>query len=248
MATKETKAAEPGTAVVTWRDKMAAVTKQAASSEAPKGGFLSFKGGNMSYDDVPIPGNVLKVVVVDFLLENAIFKEKYNPNKPASPMCYAFGRDEEDLAPHPDAPEPQNADCATCPNNEWASDPEGGRGKACKNGRVLALIPGDTKPDAVPTAEIALLKPPVTSIKNYQTYVQKLAAVYNRPPLGVLTEISTVPDQKSQYKVVFTDIGVLDISMIKPILDRVPSALDACQKVYEYTEPAPAGEAKQRKM
>ena len=204
MATKETKAAEPGTAVVTWRDKMAAVTKQAASSEAPKGGFLSFKGGNMSYDDVPIPGNVLKVVVVDFLLENAIFKEKYNPNKPASPMCYAFGRDEEDLAPHPDAPEPQNADCATCPNNAWASDPDGGRGKACKNSRRIAIMTADVLdkgPEAIRKANIVMCKIPVTSIKNFSLFVNQCVQALGTPPFGVICELSVKPHPTSLFQV-----------------------------------------------
>lgn len=203
MATKE-KPAKPGTAVVTWRDKMAAVTKQAAESEAPKGGFLSFKGGNMSYDDVPIPGNVLKVVVVDFLLENAIFKEKYNPNKPASPMCYAFGRSEDELMPHPDAPEPQAESCIDCPNNEWASDPEGGRGKACKNSRRIAIIPADSVakgPEAIKKANVVMCKIPVTSIKNFSTFVNQCVQALGTPPFGVLCELSVKPHPTSLFQV-----------------------------------------------
>ncbi len=237
-----------GKEIVNYEELLANMAVVQSTMERPSGTTISTRSGVLSYNGTPCPGNKLPAIIIASVFSNTLYEGRFDPNNLSAPICFAYSENGEDMAPHPASAKPQSETCDLCPNNQWGSDPDGGRGKACKNGRVLALIPGDTKPDAVPTAEIALLKPPVTSIKNYQTYVQKLAAVYNRPPLGVLTEISTVPDQKSQYKVVFTDIGVMDISMIKPILDRVPSALDACQKVYEYTEPAPAGEAKQRKM
>jgi len=33
--------------------------------------------------------------------------------------------------------------CATCPKNEWGTEPKGGRGKACKERHVLYLMPTD---------------------------------------------------------------------------------------------------------
>ena len=195
-----------GTAIVTWKDKMALVQAQAAASEAPKGGFLSFKGGNISYNDELIPNNKLGIIVIDFLLENGIFREKYNPNKPASPMCYAFGRTENDLAPHEEAEDPQHDDCASCPNNEWASDPEGGRGKACKNSRRIGVIPADVldHPDTVDRIKkvsVVMCKLPVTSIKNFSTYVNQVVKVMDKVPFSVVTELSTKPHPMNLFQV-----------------------------------------------
>lgn len=201
---------KPGTALMTWKEKMAAVTAQAAAAEAPKGGFLSFKGGNMSYDDNMIPGNKMEVVVVDFLLENGMFREKYNAAKPASPMCYAFGREEADLKPHEDCEEPQHTQCGIpgqegcCPNNEWGSDPEGGRGKACKNSRRIALMSADVLtqgPEAVKKANVVMCKIPVTSIKLFSKFVNECTAVLGVPPFGVITELSTKPHPTSLFTV-----------------------------------------------
>lgn len=195
-----------GTAIVTWKDKMALVQAQAAASEAPKGGFLSFKGGNLSYNDELIPNNKLGIIVIDFLLENGIFREKYNPNKPASPMCYAFGRTEDDLTPHEEAEEPQHTDCANCPNNEWGSDPEGGRGKACKNSRRIGIIPADVlghsdTVERIKKASVVMCKLPVTSIKNFSTYVNQVVKVMDKVPFSVVTELSTKPHPTSLFQV-----------------------------------------------
>ena len=205
--------APTSTAVMTWKEKMAAVVAQAASSEAPKGGFLSFKGGNISYDDQLIPGNTMDVIVVDFLLENGIFRDKYNANKPASPMCYAIGRDEESLKPHQDCEEPQHTDCETCPNNEWGSDPEGGRGKACKNTRRIAMIPADCLKNGVEgirKAGTVMCKLPVMSVKNFSTFINQCTKAMELPPFGVVVRMNTKPHPTSLFQVNWTILNSIE--------------------------------------
>lgn len=202
MATKETKV--QGTAIVSWKDKMAMVTARAAATEAPKGGFLSFKSGRLSYDDNAIPGDKLNVVVIDFVLENGIFREKYNALKPASPMCYALGREEDELMPHEFCEEPQHTDCGSCPNNEWGSDPDGGRGKACKNTRRIGVIPADAilkGVEAIKKSNVVMCKLPVTSIKIFSKFVNQVTRVLNRPPFGVIVELSLTPNPATIFQV-----------------------------------------------
>lgn len=195
-------APKPGTAVVNWKEQMAAVTAKAKAMEAPKGGFLSFKGGNISFDENQIPGNKLDVIVLDFLLENGMFRDKYNPNKAASPMCYAIGRDEDELKPHEECEEPQAESCSVCPHNEWGSDPDGGRGKACKNSRRIAIMAAsDAIPEKIKKAPVLLCKLPVTSLKNFATYVNQVTGVLESPPFGVITELSTKPHPTSLFQV-----------------------------------------------
>lgn len=194
------------TAVVKWDVALAARAHAAKKAEASVsvGDFVSLRGGIMSYGGNPVPGNRLDVIVVDSILENTYFDGAYDPDKPQSPACYAFGRDEDEMAPHEAVAEPVADSCAGCPNNEWGSA-DVGRGKACKNVRRLALITADALDDGeegVTDADVAYLKVPVTSVRAWAGYVNQLAAT-DKPPLAFVTEISVVPDAGSQFKVVF---------------------------------------------
>ena len=42
---------------------------------------------------------------------------------------------------------------------------------------------------------------PVTSVKEWGKYVHGVAAEFKRPPFAVITTISAVPDDKTQFKV-----------------------------------------------
>lgn len=209
---KEPEIKEPGTAIVSWRDKMALVAAQAAQSEAPKGGFLSFKGGRMSYNDEQIPGDKLNVIIIDFLLENAWFREKYNPMKTAVPACYALARSEEDMRPLPESEAQQHPQCGIpgqegcCPFNEWGSDPDGGRGKACKNSRRIALLPADVLvqgTEAIRKVTPVMCKLPVTSLKNFSAYINKVVKVLGTAPFAVISEVSVHPHPSNQFEVVW---------------------------------------------
>lgn len=194
------------TAVVSWEDKLAQYAVQAAEEESNLGGkFLSLKAGRLTLDGVPCAQNKLDVIVTAHTTEFAYYEGKYDPGNPKPPVCYAFGVDEQTMAPHEKASKPQNDNCFHCPKNQWGSDPEGGKGKACKNTRRLALIPADTvnDPEKIMAAEEIYVKLPVMSVKNWAKYVNDVAAQFRRPPFGVITTLSTEPDAKSQFKVTF---------------------------------------------
>lgn len=245
--------------IVDYEKLLGEMAQAAGKLERPTGATIGTRAGILSYGGNPVPNNKLQCIVVASAFSNTLYEGKFDPNNMQSPVCFAYGVQEhgetaEDvearMVPHPNSQKPQHTDCKTCPNNKWGSDPEGGRGKACKNGRSLAVIPAHTAAENVATAEIAILRPPVTSVANWKNHVQLCLAKYNRPPLAVITEVGSVPDQRSQYKLTFTDIGVVDVSMLKPLIDRVPFALDVCQKIYEpNTDPVPDedGEKKEKK-
>jgi hypothetical protein len=214
---------EPSTALVSWEDRLAAYAVEAAAEESVVGGkFLSLKAGRLAIDKVPCAGNKLDVIVVAHTTEYALYEGKFDPNNPQPPVCYAFGKDEQQMVPHEKASKPQHADCATCPKNQWGSDPEGGKGKACKNTRRLALLPADcvNNPDSITDAEEIYLKLPVMSVKNWALYVNNVSAQYRRPPFGVVTSITTEPDAKSQFKVVFKAVSRVGDAAIGAIVQR----------------------------
>lgn len=215
---------EPGTAVVTWKDRMAAVTAQAQQTEASKGGFLSFKSGRLSYDDTPIAGDKINVIVADFVLENTWYVDDYNAMKPASPACYALGREEEGLVPHADSEDQQHPQCADCPMNEWGSYRKGGRGKDCKNTRRIAVIPADVLvkgPEAIKKANVVMCKLPVTSIKIFSKFVNQVTRVLGKPPFGVVVELSLTPNPATIFQVNWKILeNVTDETLLQALYEK----------------------------
>lgn len=198
------------TALVNWEERLAGYATEAAAEESVSGTWMSLRAGRLTIDKVPVAGNKLDCVVIANARENAYYVGKFDPNAPKPPACYAIQpivdstTNEDDMKPHPKASSPQSEYCHNCPRNQWGSG-EGGKGKACKNVRRLALLPLDAAQDAARTtaSDSIYLKLPVMSVKNWSKYVNDVASIAKRPPFAVVTQISTEPDPKSQFKVTF---------------------------------------------
>lgn len=245
MATRKKAPEETGTEIVDWEAQMRKEAEIAAGAQRSGGGggkFFSTQAGVLAFDKTPLPGNQMAVVILADIMENSFYAEAFDPDNPASPVCFAFGHDEEDMEPHEAVDgdpyfDRQHDVCSTCPRNEWGSA-DVGRGKACKNVMRLCMIPaGQYKqkgtgrnatfelelfddPAHFAKAEVAYLKLPVMSVKNYSKYVKSLAADMGRPPHGVITNIYIEPDPKSQYKIMFELIDRVDKNMLQTMVQR----------------------------
>lgn len=228
--------------LATWDSELAKYATEAAEEESGGGQFISTQAGQLSIGDESVKGNALNVIVVDYIYENAYYKGKFDPKNKQPPVCFALGHDEATLAPHPDCAEPQSKLCATCPKNQFKSseNPDRPDGKACKNIRRLGLISADVKPEEVLGTEVLYLKTPVTSTKNWGTYVKLLNAMFKRPPFGVVTQISTKPDKKSQYKVTFTPVTLLGPEFMTPVLQKREMVAGSIE--FPYSKPVPKDE------
>lgn len=245
------KAKEPGsevavesqsTAVVAWQDEIKKLAIKTAETEKPSGSWVSFKNGVMKINDTPMKDNKVEMVVLEAVFENQFYKNRYDPNKAETPICYALGENDEDLAPHPNSPEPQNVDCATCSKNAWGSDPQGGKGKACKNVRRLAIIAANDLGN-VPKAQVALAKLPVTSVKNWATYASQIANVLHLPPLAVVTEMREEPDAKNQFVINFELIRKIeDGEVLQALLNKRKDIHSLAYAPYEVIAEQPAQE------
>lgn len=207
-----------------WEQELAEQAVAAAKQEAGTGGgkFFSLRGGRLTYEDSPLPDNQMAVLILDWLLVNEYYEGSYDPEAAQPPLCFALGRDEQTMAPHPNATTPQCATCAACPHNQFGSlvvDGQQRRGKACRNRRRLGLVPGGTlepgtgrfapytTPEQVNSGPLAYLNVPPTSVSAFGTYVKKLAGRFKRHPRGVYTKIEVVPHRKTQFSVNFTALG-----------------------------------------
>jgi hypothetical protein len=196
-----------------WEQQMRDDAKKGRAREASVaiGQFMSTRGGILAFQGTPVPGNKLQCVILAAILENAYYPGEFDPDNPTPPACYAFGDLDADMAPHEQAPDKQSPSCPTCDLNKFGSA-ERGKGKACKNGRRMAVMHADSLKGDLKDASIAFLKIPPTSLGSFASYVKQIDNLVGKPLYAVVTEIGIVPDPRSQYKVVF--------GLVKAISDK----------------------------
>ena len=68
---------------------------------------------------------------------------------------------------------------------------------------------------------MAALRTPVTSVRGFATYLQKVASATKRPLSAVVTRISVVPDAKTQFKLNFDFVRAIeDLDVVKALIAR----------------------------
>lgn len=224
------------TDIVNYDEELAKLAKLATKTERPDTSSINVKAGIITYNKQPVPNNKLDCIIIASTHANLYYDEKYDQENPKNPVCFAYSEDpdENPMAPHPASSKPQAETCAECWANKWKSDPEGGKGKACKNIRRLALVPAGVQPADIATAEVATFNIPVTSTNAWGMYVNKIATLFARPPLGVVTQIGTVPDMKTQFKVTFLNLDPLVGRELLPgLFQKSQLARSLIEKVYE---------------
>lgn len=251
MARKPTETKKPGTALAHWREEMAQAAQTQASMEQSSGGgkFFSMRAGTLKFDDVAMPGNQIACVILHSVYENVYYADKFDPENKTPPTCFAFWDSDYDdeMQPHEIVDEEdcftrQSDVCKDCPMNEWGSADKG-KGKACSNRRRLALIPAGTyvslgknkglelkmfdEEKPFKQADLAYMKLPVTSVKNYSRFVREISEQLGRATWGVFTNILVEPDDKNQVKVDFELLEEIPDELMDTIFARHKEAKDA---------------------
>ena len=221
---------------------LAGMAKEATAIEKPSSSTISARAGVLAYNKTAIPGNKLDCIIIATTAVNMLYKGAWDPDNIANPDCYSYSPDGQNMVPHHSVANPIHDNCKDCPANQWDSQDmfggKSGKGKACKNQRVLAIIPADTKPEDILTAEVATMKLPVTSVANWSQYVNKIGTLFNRPPLGMVTQIGTVPDVKTQFKITFTNVAPVEKEMLKGLIDRSKLLQPTLEREYDAPEEA----------
>lgn len=134
-------------------------------------------------------GDSVDIVIVDFLSVNLYYDRPYDKDVIVPPACFAIGAEPSLLTPSTNSPAKVSETCAACPMNQFGSNVNG-KGKACKNTRLLAVCPDDATSDNAPIWTLSI---PPTSIKVFDAYVASLAVKHKTVPLGVVTRLSQNP-------------------------------------------------------
>jgi hypothetical protein len=243
VATKKKK--KESTAVgapLNWREEMAKYAKKTVAMEenTATGNKISTKGGRLSYHDTPLKNNEMHVLILAGLIEKTKYEGPFDPDSPASPICFAFSEDGEDMEPHEKSHEKQSEKCEDCQWNAWGSS-ETGKGKACSDKRRLAVMPvsDDVTAEAIEAAEIATLTVPVMSVKGYSAYVKELTQRHGLAVFAYVTRVWLEPDAKSQFRVCFecSNPKPLNEKLYPALLKRVKEAEKLVEQPYIWIEP-----------
>jgi len=133
-----------------------------------------------------------EAIILDFVSVYQYFPNPFVRDEVIPPDCFAIGEDVAELRPSDNAPNKQAEACAVCPQNQFGSARQG-RGKACQNRRLLALVPKGSAADH----PIWLLSVSPTGLRAFDAFVNAVAASFNAPPIKVVTTIGF--DPKSDY-------------------------------------------------
>lgn len=216
---------------VSWQEQMKADAKALIETERPSMAIMSLKSGVMSIGDEQVPGNEIDCIILASVTANSWYKDRYDPNVKAIPNCYAIGEGKaETLVPYAESKERQAETCGECPKFEWGSDPNGGRGKWCKERRNMVIIPADGSADAV------LLSIPPTSLKAWANYAREIVATTGMTPVAVITKIKVVPDAKNQFSVRFSKVDDVSPHLLEQLQVRRSHALETLLAPYPELE------------
>lgn len=195
MATKKTSTAvavkkPTSSAIVSIQEQLKAqLAAQAGKIGAPSGINIRLtQDKKFTLPDGSSHAGPLDLVVVDFVSRNMFYEGTYDPNNITSPVCFAINSVPRDMVPSDNSPAKQNDDCPSCPMNQFGSS---GKGKACKNTRLLAVLP----PDADEDTPLWLLTVSPTAIKGFDGFVGSVARTFQMPPIGVTVSVDFDPNQ-----------------------------------------------------
>lgn len=190
-------AVKNSSAIVNIQDQLRAQAAATASKIAPAtGNKIRYSKGKFILPD-GTEAESLDVVIVDFVSQNLYYESGYDKDNIVPPNCFAIHPDPKGMVPSANSPDKQCDDCGSCPMNQFGSS---GAGKACKNTRLLAVLP----PEASEDDPLWLLSVPPTAIKGFDGYVGSVLRTFQMPPVSVVTTVSLDPNE-DYYKPVFSN-------------------------------------------
>ena len=255
MAKKNLPATRAATLPANWEEQMAADAKASASAVANIGGgaWLSIRNGVLKFQGTPLADSQLDAVALGWIFDKAYYGDvDFDPDSPASPVCWALGEDApgqdiKKLIPSDDSHDRQADACDGCSKNEFGTSRRG-KGKACKDGVRIALLHADylKSADLVADAPIVYLRVPPTSLTAWAAHVKKIANVLEKAPYAVVTRIAVAPDDSVQVRVSFdVQEDIRDRKLLGAIFTKRQAVLKEIGMPYVWMEPgaAPAKKA-----
>ncbi len=144
----------------------------------------------------------LDVCIVDFVYMNKYYEGAYDSNSIVPPDCFAISPEPTNMVPSKNSPEMQCEGCQACAMNQFGS---AGKGKACQNRCVLAVLPRD----ATVETPLVLLDLSPTAVKPFSAYVTTTARALGKLPYEVMSHVECNPALKHDVAM-FSDPQPID--------------------------------------
>ena len=199
MATKSTavtKAKSTAVAVLDYSTEVAELAKRLQTSTADR-----IKTSNAKIFTLPDNSEMDEIdcIVIDFVAFNRYYPGVYDEDNIVPPDCFAIGLEPTSLVPSDNSPNKQCNACAGCAMNQFKSAANG-KGKACGNTRLLALLIPPTGGlginDDLSEMPIYTISVSPTAITSFDSHVNKVANAFRKPVRTVITRISFAQDSK----------------------------------------------------
>lgn len=203
MATKSSAVAKKaGTSIVSIQEQLKAQAAMAGTrTAAPTGNAIRItQDKHFVLPDGTKTNDPIDLVILDYITEHRFYEGNFDPKNISPPACFALGQNPLKMVPSDNSPAKQSDDCQSCPMNAFGS---AGDGKACKNGRVLAVM----QVDADESSPMWRLGVSPTAIKNFDAFVRSALAKHELPPIGVVVRVSFDPSV-TYARLVFTEVGL----------------------------------------
>lgn len=219
---------------------MATAKKTAVATANPKGGALVSGSQQEALDKLrarllapsgdkikisnkqfTLPGgdvlDFLDVVVVDFIYFNTYYEGAYDVNNIVPPNCFALHEEQKQMAPSANCPDKQCESCAGCWANEFASS---GKGKACQNRVLIAVLPTDANPET----PFSILDISPTAVKGFSSYLQSVVRGLQKFPHQVVTHIECNPALKHDVALFSDPQEIEDEEFVEMVTGRIGEA------------------------
>jgi len=214
---------------------------------------ISTAGGSFKIGEEDL-GQFIELCIIDWVFSNTFYEGRYDPKVKRGPACAAIGRDDHDhiLPFHGEGFSPIHSACGDCPKNEWGSDPQGGRGKACKNAVRLVVAAVEDVREAQSAGHSAAqvstyyLNVPVTSVQGLMKVISiiegKLGEVC-AAQTNVTNEALASGGHKLTFMPATTLFPTADdeyVGFLNDLMESNQSMLMAAPRMEEEEEKAPA--------
>jgi hypothetical protein len=215
-----------------WRERLRerATADAAVSEGADDSGFpwINTRGGRARYNDEELEMPI-RVVILGARHDYRYYQERFDPDNPGSPTCYALGVDVLKLAPPADLKSKENPTCEGCPNDAFGSD-DRGKGKACSQRIRVACVPWTDDEGEMENVQGARIMFPTMSRKNYHQYAKKLTKGFGLPLYAAVAELDVKPHDKYQWEVTLKPVGAISdpglLDVLEKRADEAVAALD----------------------
>ncbi len=220
--------------LTTWEKRLADDAKDVAKLEQPTTTKISLRNGILSIDDQPLEGNKMMCVIVGALHEQVKYNEAWSPDKVIPPACYALHAEpaaKGAMAPDDNVPVPLNEDCNTCQLRQFGKNREKPECQSRRRIAVVAWNSDNTLADDIYTMSF----PQYSSGKQFSAYANEVSLREQRPPWGVITEVSAMPHPKWQFLVQYETKGLVPDDVMGAVYVKVDAAQAALSMPYDMT-------------